>query len=115
MKKGTRVKRGPTWNIGDENVGPNVEGIVLEDAAWGTDEVKVEWDNGKVLKYYEGRIRWGVEVHGVDHTDIWDVATGEVLRTLEGHTRDVNTVAISPCGKYVVSGSSDYTVKVFAL
>ena len=50
---------------------------------------------------------------------VWDFATGEVLRTLEGHTSSVNSVAISANGKYVVSGAGDYdgdnTVKVFAL
>ena len=43
---------------------------------------------------------------------VWDFATGEILRTLKGHTCAVWSVAISPCGKYVVSGSSDKTVKV---
>src|SRR6478672_9403614 len=30
---------------------------------------------------------------------IWDLATGNVLRTLYGHTGNVNTVAVSPDGK----------------
>ena len=46
---------------------------------------------------------------------VWDFATGEVLRTLKGHTNWVFSVAISPCGKYVISGSDDKTVKVVAL
>ena len=46
---------------------------------------------------------------------VWDFATGEVLRTLEGHTDEVNSVAISACGKYVVSGADDRTVKVVVL
>ena len=46
---------------------------------------------------------------------VWDFATGEVLRTLKGHTDYVMSVAISPCGKYVISGSSDKTVKVAVL
>ena len=41
--------------------------------------------------------------------------TGELLRSLEGHTGDVNSVAISPDGKYIVSGSSDDTIKLWYL
>ena len=42
---------------------------------------------------------------------MWDLASGEVKSTLEGHTDDVNTVAISPDGKTIVSGSDDKTVR----
>ena len=46
------------------------------------------------------------------HTSsVWDLASGECKSTLEGHTRDVNTVAISPDGKTIVSGSDDQTVR----
>ena len=33
------------------------------------------------------------------------------LPTLQGHTGEVNTVAISPDGKTIVSGSDDKTVR----
>ena len=32
-----------------------------------------------------------------------------------GHTRDVTTVAISPDGKYIVSGSLDNSIKVWEI
>ncbi|RMF29395.1 MAG: hypothetical protein D6759_13920, partial [Chloroflexi bacterium] len=35
------------------------------------------------------------------------------LRSLEGHTDDVNAVAFSPDGRWIVSGSRDRTVKVW--
>ena len=31
---------------------------------------------------------------------LWDLATGEWLRTLEGHTLTVNAVALSPDGRH---------------
>jgi len=37
------------------------------------------------------------------------------VRTLKGHIGLVNSVAISPDGKYVISGSDDNTVKVWEL
>ena len=39
------------------------------------------------------------------------MASGEVKSTLQGHTGEVNTVAISPDGKTIVSGSDDCTVR----
>ena len=42
---------------------------------------------------------------------VWDLALGEVKCTLKGHTNSVCSVAISPDGKTIVSGSSDKTVR----
>ncbi|MDT7949765.1 MAG: hypothetical protein RQ897_15615, partial [Thermoflexus sp.] len=41
---------------------------------------------------------------------LWDVGTGERVRTLTGHTDDVNSVAFSPDGRLLASGSGDGTV-----
>ena len=46
-----------------------------------------------------------------DHDDVlWDAASGQRMRTLEGHTEFVNSVAFSPDGSKLASGSSDGTV-----
>jgi WD40 repeat protein len=39
---------------------------------------------------------------------LWDVASGQVLRKLRGHTGPVNAVAFSPDGNYVLSGSGGH-------
>ena len=44
---------------------------------------------------------------------LWDVGTGECIRTLDGHKGDVYSVAFSPDGKYLASGSGDGTVLVW--
>ena len=41
---------------------------------------------------------------------LWDVTTGQMLRTIEGHQGAVLSVAFSPDGARIVSGSSDKTI-----
>ena len=46
---------------------------------------------------------------------VWDLGTGRVQATLEGHTGYVNECAVTPDGCYVVSVSDDGTLKVWDL
>ena len=56
---------------------------------------------------------WGGNDAGI--VRFWDVATGEHLRTLDGHTDDVNSVAFSPDGSTLASGSLDGTVLLWEI
>ena len=54
---------------------------------------------------------------------LWIIATGECLRTFEGHTSSVNSVTVSSDGCYALSGSGgefafevgDCTVKLWEI
>jgi len=48
-------------------------------------------------------------------SQVWNPATINLERTLTGHSGYVESVAISPNGKYIVSGSGDTTIKVWNL
>ena len=46
---------------------------------------------------------------------LWDLATGETLRTLEGHTDWVTAVAVLADGSRALSGSDDNTLRLWDL
>ncbi|MGB5960183.1 MAG: WD40 repeat domain-containing protein [Coleofasciculaceae cyanobacterium] len=46
---------------------------------------------------------------------VWNLHTGELIRTIEGHSSSINSVAISPDGKTLVSGSWDETIKIWGV
>ena len=57
---------------------------------------------------------FGSEIFPLDlptRHSVWDLASGEVRSTLQGHSGSVYSVAISPDGKTIVSGSYDNTVR----
>ena len=44
---------------------------------------------------------------------LWDIATGQLVTTLEGHTRGIMGVAFSPDGTSIATSSSDNTVRLW--
>ena len=44
---------------------------------------------------------------------LWDVETGEELRTLKGHDSDVFSISFSPDGQTLASGSNDNKIKLW--
>ena len=45
----------------------------------------------------------------------WDLTTGKTIHILKGHKRYITSVAISPDGKYALSGSFDKTIRYWDL
>jgi WD40 repeat protein len=48
-----------------------------------------------------------------NNVDLWDVKTHSVILRFEGHTDSVKSVAFSPDGHFVLSGSLDETVRLW--
>ena len=57
--------------------------------------------------------RWAVSVSGDNTLKVWDLGSGQIIRTLQGHTKSVFGVAVTADGRWVVSASSDMTLKVW--
>ncbi len=44
---------------------------------------------------------------------LWDIESGALVKTFEAHTKDVNSVIFSPDGNYILSASSDKSLKLW--
>ena len=62
-----------------------------------------------------GAGRWLVAGGSAPVVLFWDAITGKKLGELSGHSAAVEAVAISPDGRWLASGSSDHTAKLWRL
>jgi platelet-activating factor acetylhydrolase IB subunit alpha len=46
---------------------------------------------------------------------LWDSETSSLLNTLKGHLKSVNDVVFSPDGRYLISCSSDLSIKIWSV
>jgi WD40 repeat protein len=52
---------------------------------------------------------------GAGGFSLWDVAAGRELQSFAGHPDRVRSLAVTPCGKRIVSGGDDRTIRVWDL
>ncbi len=46
---------------------------------------------------------------------LWDIETGEIIRTLEGHSEGISDIAWSQDGEYIASASDDKTIWIWSV
>lgn len=44
---------------------------------------------------------------------LWNIATGDIVKTFDGHSDYISSVVFSPNGKYIVSASADRTIRLW--
>jgi len=69
--------------------------------------------DGRTLASGGGNITNNITNNWGDTIKLWDVASGRELRALSGHTSRVNSVAFSPDGSTLASGSYDNAIKLW--
>ena len=66
---------------------------------------------GKLITYSPDKKTIAITAGGLVY--LWDVATGQYLRTLKGHRSNVSSVDFSPDSKILATGSRDHTVRLW--
>jgi WD40 repeat protein/tetratricopeptide (TPR) repeat protein len=79
--------------------------------AFSPDGRLLAFGSGRPLAFLMGMGRKAEPAPG--ELKIWDVASGQEVRTLRGHGAGVNGVAFSPDGGRLVSASDDHSVKIW--
>lgn len=64
--------------------------------------------DGEIHDVYEDEETGGI-------VKLWDICSGKELQTFEGHSWGVASVAITPDGNYIVSGSPDSTTRLWEI
>jgi len=59
--------------------------------------------------------RWALSGSADKTVRLWEVATGRCVRTFEGHTDGVSSVALSSDDRWALSGSDDKTARLWEL
>jgi WD40 repeat protein len=129
--KELRALRGHDSKIWSVAVASNGDRIV----SGGADKTVKIWDrsSGELLQTYSGRTVagegetvsepvWSVAVTpdttrlvaGAESVLLWELGSEEALR-LRGHSKRVVAVAVTPDGKYAISGSEDNTLMIWDL
>ena len=111
---------GPSASLGAVDTG-SCGGVYWGDDLGGIAQAKLDMDE-TAADGHEGSV-WSVAIDSSarivlsgssDGTvRVWDVSTGQHVRTLSGHQGWVNSVALSADGTRALSGSSDGTVRVW--
>ena len=108
---------------------------VVEDVSWSPDSMQVAsasrddtiitWDalSGQLLNTIEeggNRVAWSPDGtllaaghSGQGDISLWDSESGQLEGTLEGHSRDITSLAWSPDGEFLAATSLDFTTIIW--
>ena len=112
-REGTRILSGAdeqTVKLWDARTGQVLRTLFLGHSAT-VSSVAFSPDSKRILAGSKKKDLHGNFLPG--EVKVWDAQTGATLLTLKGHTAPVHTVAVSPDGKRIVTGSADHTARLW--
>ena len=103
-----------TVRLWDVNTGRNIKTLTGHTFSLGVNSVSFSPDGNTIVSINDTIHRTFGGAEDWEHPVLlWDVNTGRHIRTLTGHTSNVNSVSFSPDGNTIVSGSADDTVRLW--
>jgi len=75
--------------------------------------IQVNFFLSSTYRSLTGGLVWGTAIPSILPSQIWDIARNCIGYTFEGHRWSVNSVDFSHDGSFIVSGSSDKTVRIW--
>ncbi|WP_229068394.1 NB-ARC domain-containing protein [Actinoplanes sp. DH11] len=89
------------WRIRTRDPGGRTQGVVADHDSW-TRALAIAPDE-----------TWVVTAGDDNAAHLWDPSTGNLLKTLEGHTGVVEAVAVAPDGTWLATAGRDGTVRIW--
>jgi len=105
-----------TIKLWDTETGREIR--TFSDSTGGVLSVVFSPDGRQILSGSSGIKEWNDskqknEIIKPGEIKLWDTATGKEIRTFSGHFDSIRSVAFSPDGKQIISGSEDCTIKLW--
>lgn len=79
---------------------------------WNT-STNLSFSNSPSLRPQSPNNKWIASGSYDGFIKLFDVETGKLSQTLEGHAMPIRSLAFSPDSQYLITGSDDYHIKVY--